>query len=151
MIRLPFVQAAGRCRPWVMHAAYRSVAHLHAWRSTRSVKERLMAETFLAEVMAADPASLEVWLRPPTAMNLPPGLLTAGAAAYRSVAALGWGRASPTPEEHARRVAMVVAAVTELRGQGLSWCKVATELRRRSWGGSPVTPPGGVRNGEASP
>lgn len=133
MISLPFVQAAGPCRPWVLRSAYRNVAHLHTWRSTRSVKERLMAETFLAEVMAADPASLETWLRPPGALDLPPGLLTAGAAAYRSVAAMGWGRASPTPEEHARRVATVVGVVTELRGQGLSWCGVATELRRRSW------------------
>ncbi len=133
MIPLPFVQAAGRCRPWVLRGAYRSVAHLHTWRSTRSVKERLMAETFLAEVMAADPASLETWLRPPGVMDLPPGLLTAGAAAYRSVAAMGWGRAPATPQEHARRVAMVVGVVTELRGKGLTWCKVAAELRRRSW------------------
>lgn len=58
-IRLPFVQAVGRCQHWAPWTAYAKVQYLHGWQAQRTVRERLIAETFIDEALAVDPTVLE--------------------------------------------------------------------------------------------
>ena len=130
MIRLPFVEAAGRCHTWVPWTAHAKVQHLHRWQARRTVRERLIAETFIDEALAVDPTVLETWGARPRRGCLPWGMTTAGAAAWRVVKALGMWKATPTAEERAARVRVAIDLITDLRGRGLPWCAVARELRK---------------------
>ncbi len=130
MIRLPFVQAVGRCQHWVPWTAYAKVQHLHGWQAQRTVRERLIAETFIDEALVVDPTVLETWGARPRRGGLPWGMTTAGAAAWRVVKALGMWKATPTADERAARVRVAIDRITDLRRRGLPWCAVARELRK---------------------
>jgi hypothetical protein len=140
VIDLPFVTAVGLCPSWVPWTAYAKVQHLHGWKVKRTVRERLLAETFLAEALALEPTLLQTWGARPRPRGLPWGLTVAGAAAWRLAKVQGLMQAPATREVRAARVRVAIDRITELRRIRMPWCRVAWCLTHPSAAGLTFSP-----------